>query len=162
MRLFVVRHAKAGDRKRWKGAPDEVRPLSNSGRAQSAALAERLIEEKPTRLVSSPILRCVQTLEPLGEQAGLAVEVDERLMEGASFEESLALVAELPDRAVICSHGDVIPDLISALVRRGMELTTEPDWRKATIWVLDGPDERSPDDEPIFTTAAVEHPPRFD
>jgi len=159
MRLFVVRHAKAGDRKRWTGGPDALRPLSKNGRAQSAALADRLLEEKPTRLVSSPILRCVQTLEPLGERAGLDVEPDERLIEGASFEESLALVAEMPDRAVLCSHGDVIPDLISALVRRGMALATEPDWRKATVWVLEGPNERDPDGNPVFTTASVEHPP---
>jgi len=160
MRLFVVRHAKAGERKKWKHAPDADRPISANGRAQADALAARLAGEGVTRLYASPILRCVQTLEPLGELLGLPVERDERLIEGSSFEESLALVREAPDRAVLCSHGDVIPELISALARRGMELTTEPDWRKATIWILDGPDgERTPDGDPVFTTAAVEPPP---
>ena len=101
----------------------------------------------------------MQSLEPLAEATGLRIEADERLIEGSSFEESLALLREAPDRAVLCSHGDVIPELISALARRGMDLTTEPDWRKAALWVLEGPDERSPDGDPVLTTARVEPPP---
>jgi 8-oxo-dGTP diphosphatase len=159
MKLFVVRHVKAGDRSKWKHAPDTERPVSRAGRVQAEALAARLAGEQVSRLYSSPILRCMQSLEPLAEATGLRVEADERLIEGSSFEESLALVREAPDRAVLCSHGDVIPELISALARRGMELTTEPDWRKAAMWVLEGPDERSSDDDPVFTTARVEPPP---
>jgi 8-oxo-dGTP diphosphatase len=43
----------------------------------------------------------------------------------------------LHDGAVLCSHGDVIPDVISALERRGMHIAGDPDWRKATVWVLE-------------------------
>jgi 8-oxo-dGTP diphosphatase len=161
MRIFVVRHVKAGDRKKWKHAPDAERPVSASGRQQAERLAERLADEGVSRLVSSPSLRCVQSLEPLATRLGLGVETDERLFEGSTFEESLALVRELPDRAVLCSHGDVIPELISALVRRGTDLVTPPDWRKASMWVLDGPagDDGRSDGDPIFTTAAAEPPP---
>ena len=142
MRLFVVRHVNAGHRKKWKHAPDIDRPISRIGRRQADALAERLVGEDVSKLVSSPYVRCIQSLEPLGGRVGLPVDVNERLAEGASFEDSLAVVRELPDRAVICSHGDVVPDLNPArLARRGMELKAEPDWRKATLWVLDGPDE---------------------
>jgi 8-oxo-dGTP diphosphatase len=163
MRVFVVRHVKAGDRKKWKGAPDAERPISGRGRAQAEALAKRLAGESVSRLVSSPITRCVQSLVPLGELCGLPVETDERLGEGASFEQSLALLRELPDRAVVCSHGDVIPDLIGALARRGMEIATPADWRKATLWVLDGPEgARTADGDPVFTSAVVEAPPRGD
>ena len=159
MRLYVVRHVKAGDRSKWNHAPDPERPISKNGRRQAEALATRLAGEGVTALVSSPSLRCVQSLEPLGAALGLKIDTDERLFEGAPFEESMAVVRDLPDRAVICSHGDVIPELINALARRGTELTTDPDWRKAAVWILDGPDERSPEGDPVFTTAAVEPPP---
>ena len=61
---------------------------------------------------------------------------DERLLEGAGFEGALELLAEVADGAVLCSHGDVIPETLQALVRRGMEVKTAPDWRKGTVWVL--------------------------
>jgi 8-oxo-dGTP diphosphatase len=136
MSVYLVRHAKAGQRSRWDG-DDRLRPLSKAGWVQSHSLAERLAAFDVPVLVSSPYVRCVQTLEPLGERLGLDVAVDERLQEGAPFEASLALLAEVPDGAVLCSHGDVIPDSIDALVRRGLRVRTEPDWRKATVWVLD-------------------------
>ena len=143
MSVFVVRHAKAGHRRSWEG-DDRVRPLSRPGWDQAAAIAERLAGEHVTALISSPYMRCMQTLEPLGERLGLAVAADERLAEGATLEDSLALLAAAGDGAVLCSHGDVIPELIEGLHRRGMEISNRPDWRKATIWVLelDGDDDR--------------------
>ena len=54
----------------------------------------------------------------------------------------LDLIAEVKDGAVLCSHGDVIPATVEALVRRGMQLKTEPDWRKASVWVLRRKDDR--------------------
>jgi len=160
MRLYVVRHVKAGDRKKWKHAPDADRPISANGRRQAEALAKRLVGEDIGALYASPILRCMQSLEPLARLTGLPIAADERLVEGSSFAESLELVREVPDRTVLCSHGDVIPELLSALARRGMELTNQPDWRKATLWILDGPGERTPDGDPVFTTATVEPPPK--
>ncbi len=160
MKLFVVRHVKAGDRGRWKG-PDNQRPTSKAGARQAAAIAERLAGEQISVLISSPSRRCVETLLPLGEQLGLKVEEDDRLNEGSSIEQSLAVARDAPDRAVLCSHGDVIPDLIAALVRRGMELTTEPDWRKATIWTLEGTlkARKASGGETLFTSAKVDPPP---
>jgi 8-oxo-dGTP diphosphatase len=160
VKLFVVRHVKAGDRSRWKG-PDHERPISKNGRRQADALAKRLAGEDVSALISSPSLRCIQTLESLGDLAGLKVEEDDRLAEGSSIEESLAVVRDAPDRAVLCSHGDVVPDLIAALVRRGMELTNEPDWRKATLWTLEGTKKArtASGGELLFERARVEPPP---
>lgn len=135
MALYFVRHAKAGDRSSWNDA-DELRPLSTAGWKQAIRIAERLAEIEPTRLVSSPYVRCAQTLEPLASRTGLDVELDERLREGAPFEGALALLDELPDQAVLCSHGDLIPDTMAALVRRGLDLRSTPDWRKASVWVI--------------------------
>jgi 8-oxo-dGTP diphosphatase len=163
MRLFVIRHVTAGDRSRWKGADDD-RPASKKGRRQAVALADRLEGEHVSALISSPALRCVQTLEPLADRLGLKVEIDERLAEESSVADVLSVARDAPDRAVLCSHGDVVPDLIGALSRRGMEVTTPPDWRKATLWVLDGDDaeRHATDGELLFSRAAVEPPPATD
>ncbi len=136
MPLFLVRHAKAGSRSNWDG-DDVERPLSQNGWRQARLLGAKLARRSPSLLVSSPYLRCVQTLEPLAELCELEVTVDKRLEEAQAFEPVLDLLAEVPDRAVLCSHGDLIPDTIAALQRRGCELLTPADWRKATVWRLE-------------------------
>jgi 8-oxo-dGTP diphosphatase len=150
--LYFVRHAKAGDRSSWSG-PDRQRPLSKAGWQQAHKLGKRLGSVGATTLVSSPYVRCVQTLEPLAERARLSIETDERLTEGAAFEGAIDLLTELRDGAVLCSHGDVIPDTIDALIRRGLDVRTPADWRKATVWLLQR------NKHGAFTRAAVWGPP---
>lgn len=135
MSLYLVRHAKAGDRSRWVG-DDRQRPLTAKGDTQAAALAVRLAPLCTGHLVSSPYLRCVQTIEPLATAVGRTVRTDERLAEDTGFDGALALIDELPDGSVLCSHGDVIPETIAALERRGCLIDGAPDWRKASVWVL--------------------------
>ena len=154
MSIFVVRHAKAGSRHDWAGDDDTQRPLTKPGRRQAAALAERLAGEPISGLWSSPYLRCMQTIEPLAVARRLAIVAEPRIAEGAALAGILELFFDLPDGAVLCSHGDVVPDLLDALVRRGTHVTTTPDWRKAAIWVLDAPDR-----EGHVATAAAEPPP---
>jgi len=62
--LLLVRHAKAGHRKDWDG-DDRARPLSRAGITQARKLVPVLSPSAPTRLLSSPYTRCVQSLEPL-------------------------------------------------------------------------------------------------
>ena len=38
---------------------------------------------------------------------------------------------------MLCSHGDVIPEVVQALVRRGMDVHGLADWRKASTWELE-------------------------
>ena len=76
--LLLIRHARAGDRHAWDG-DDRVRPVDDRGRLQSVALVEALADFKIDRIVSSPYLRCVQTVEPLAEALGLEIELDEQL-----------------------------------------------------------------------------------
>lgn len=150
--LYLVRHAKAGDRRLWDG-DDRERPLSRKGRKQSEQLADRLAELAVGTLHSSPYLRCVQTLEPLADRLGREILIEQRLAEEEPFEPMLDLLREVGDGAVLCSHGDMIPATIQALERRGTEIRTEPDWRKASVWVL----ERDP--EGMITHATVWPPP---
>ena len=151
MSLFLVRHAKAGKRKEWDG-DDTLRPLDKIGRLQAEAIALRLMGKSPGDLYSSRYLRCVQTLEPLAERLGTTVAVNDHLTEGADWRETIAWMAALGDGSVLCSHGDVIPDVIAALERRGMDIAGDPDWRKATVWVM----ERNGGD---FVKAKVWSPP---
>jgi 8-oxo-dGTP diphosphatase len=136
MPLYLVRHAKAGSRSGWVG-PDEKRPLSKGGREQADALARNLAETPVTRIVSSPYVRCMETVTPLGTKLGVAVEPNKALAEGRNAHAAVELLASLPDDAVLCSHGDIIPAVVEALVRQGMQVHGEPDWRKGTVWVLD-------------------------
>jgi 8-oxo-dGTP diphosphatase len=133
--VYLVRHAKAGERRVWNG-DDLDRPLSKTGWRQSKALAERLGGLGAGDLYSSPYVRCIQTLEPLAERRGVEVRIDKRLLEGEPFEPVLELIAEVDDASVLCTHGDIVPAVIQALQRRGMEIQTPADWRKASVWVL--------------------------
>jgi 8-oxo-dGTP diphosphatase len=128
----LVRHAKAGDRSRWSG-DDRERPLSVPGREQAEALVAA-IEHTPTLLVSSPYLRCVETLEPLARAHALTVTTDARLAEDSALEPVLELLADVPDGTVLCSHGDVIPMVVDALIRRGLDLANAVPGVKKGSW----------------------------
>lgn len=138
--LYLVRHAKAGDRSSW-GGDDLVRPLSKKGRAQAARLAVRLeplvSPHRTARLISSPYTRCRQTLEPLAGLLDRPIVGDDALAEGYDRDGALMLITGVPVGSVLCSHGDVIPDVMAALERRGALIVDEPDWRKASCWVLE-------------------------
>lgn len=134
-KLYLVRHAKAGERRLWDG-DDVDRPLSPKGWKQSQLVAKRLVEEDVSTLHSSPYVRCIQTLEPLASKLGRSIESDQRISEDQPFEPVIEMLAELPPGAVLCSHGDIIPAVVTALERRGMDIRTPPDWRKASVWVL--------------------------
>ena len=136
MSAFLIRHAKAGKRREWD-RDDHLRPLSADGRRQAEAIAAHLADEKVTGLWSSPFLRCVETLEPLARQTGLQVVGDDRLSEGSPLVDSLDALRDAGDGGVLCSHGDVIPDVVEALIRCGADVSGPPNWRKASIWVLE-------------------------
>jgi broad specificity phosphatase PhoE len=144
MKLYVVRHGHAGSRSTWEG-PEDERPLTRRGHKQATGIADRLSGVGLSRLVSSPSARCMQTLEPLADRLGLRVDADDRLLEGAGADRALALAAELSEErtaAVICSHGDVIPDMLRIL-KAGTTRFKDPFmWPKGSIWVLTGDGQR--------------------
>jgi 8-oxo-dGTP diphosphatase len=150
--LYLVRHAKAGSRHDFRG-DDRLRSLSPAGRRQADLLAVRFAPLHVTTLISSPFVRCIQTLQPTATAVGATVETDVCLGEGRSFVGVLDLMSTLPDASVVCSHGDVIPETISALERRGCEFVSPPEWRKGSVWVLER------DDRGEFVTAEAWPPP---
>lgn len=136
MTIFLVRHAHAGKRAEWDGE-DTTRPLSERGEAQTAAITELLAGRTVHRVVSSPYVRCVQTVEPLAAGAGVDVEVDERLAEGSDVDAAFSLVLELDGaHGVVCTHGDLIPALLRRLVAMGMAADGPLLDQKGSVWTI--------------------------
>jgi broad specificity phosphatase PhoE len=136
--VHVVRHAKAKSRTEWT-EPDELRPLTKRGRREAAALAERLRDERPARLVSSPYRRCVETLDGLARELDLPIETTDLLAEGADGARALELLASLggAETAVCCTHGDVLFDLMREVAAFGLTLDGPPDPPVASTWALE-------------------------
>lgn len=133
---YVVRHGHAGNRRDWKG-PDADRQLSDKGQQQAKAISRRLRHTGITRLVSAPATRCIQTFEPLAEKLGVEIEIHEALAEGARPEATAALLSGLSGgRAAVSSHGDVIPEALDHLARRGMRFHDRFDCKKGSTWVI--------------------------
>jgi 8-oxo-dGTP diphosphatase len=138
VRLYVVRHAHAGHRTRWDGH-DPDRPLTRKGWRQSEAIADMLETAGVERLVSSEYVRCMQTFEPLAGRLGLSVEPDSRLAEGGTGEAALVLADELRaghGTAAVCSHGDVIPEMLRVLNATTTRFRDPLIWPKGSTWVL--------------------------
>lgn len=116
MSVVLLRHASAGDRAEWTG-DDRLRPLDPRGRRQAAKLVAPLLELGVTRVVSSPYVRCVQTVEPLAEALGVEVELDDRLAEGAG--RSALELLESADGVVACTHGDIVEEILGHGLKKG-------------------------------------------
>jgi len=136
MKVFLVRHAKAGDREKWTD-PDHLRPLTKPGREQADALIAQLGDFRIERVISSHYVRCVQTVEPLARARGLEVETDDALVEGAAVEQTLALITGLDRPAALCTHGDVLEWVVGDLQRRGVRGADPSLGKKGSTWVLD-------------------------
>ncbi|MEV4894911.1 NUDIX hydrolase [Nonomuraea sp. NPDC055795] len=109
--LVLVRHGAAGSRQNWKG-DDDLRPLEAEGYVQAVTLAQVLPAYRPEVLLSSPSLRCVQTMEAFST----AITTDPLLSERhQDADKTPALVNGITVPAAACSHGKVLPHLISAL-----------------------------------------------
>jgi 8-oxo-dGTP diphosphatase len=118
VKVFLVRHATAGKRSKWQG-DDRLRPLDERGRRQAEKLVEQLRDARFDNILSSPYVRCVQTVEPLAEERGLPVETDEALAEGRGAEAALALFRRTGSDLVACAHGDLVEELLGEKRRKG-------------------------------------------
>jgi 8-oxo-(d)GTP phosphatase len=138
--IYLVRHAKAGVRELWKG-PDEERPLTRRGRRQADRLVERFQGLEIGRILSSPFLRCIQTLEPLARSRGLEVEVADELAEGTDPERAIEFIRRLhPVPTVLCGHGGEIDAVIQAFEAAGAKVEGSRGLAKGSVWVLERED----------------------
>jgi broad specificity phosphatase PhoE len=154
-RVHLVRHAKAKNRAAWT-EPDDLRPLTKRGRREAAGLAEQLGADPPTRLVSSPFLRCVQTFEPLALRLDLPIETSELLAEGSDGGAALDLMISLEraEPVACCTHGDVLYEVMGVVAAGGVHIDGPLDVPVASTWILEIEDDR------VVGATFVEQPPR--
>lgn len=135
MTLLFVRHAVALRRQDWT-RDDHLRPLTPRGYQQAEALPALLEGFAVDRILSSPSTRCVETVQPLAARLALPVEEIEELAEGAGAN-AASLLAGLEGTIVLCSHGDVLPELVPAVApavrREGGEMPCE----KGSTWIVE-------------------------
>jgi 8-oxo-dGTP diphosphatase len=127
--VLVIRHASAGDSAGWKG-DDRLRPLDAKGFAQAARLVELLDGYEISRVLSSPALRCLQTVEPLAHQRGLEVEVHDELAEQRQGTDGAALAQSLEGQDVALSvHGGLSDAAFGESQKKGEVLVVDGDGR---------------------------------
>ena len=124
MIVYLVRHARAGRRSNWDG-DDRVRPLDERGRRQADALGGLLAGRDFHRILSSPFVRCVQTVVPLAQSRGLTIERDDALAEGAGGEAGLRLLRAAEEPVVACVHGDLVEELLGETAKKGSTTVLE-------------------------------------
>ena len=136
MALLVVRHANAGRRSAYKG-DDRLRPLSTRGRARALDLVGLLEPYRPQRILSSPYVRCCETVQPLAESLAVPVESVDELAEGNGAAAVRLMRRMAGESAVLCTHGDVATEMLGALLpdasssaRAAMRL------QKGEVWVV--------------------------
>lgn len=118
--LVIVRHAKARSRSSWPGA-DPLRPLDARGRARAEALVPILAAYGVTRVVTSPSVRCVDTVLPYAVAAGQKARLKAGLSEEGFTEQPdraahhLTRLLERGNATVLSSHGPVLPVLLEQL-----------------------------------------------
>ncbi|MGV8896192.1 MAG: NUDIX hydrolase [Rhodoglobus sp.] len=116
--IIAVRHGKAVAPSAWDG-PDATRPLMHRGSDQAATIAKGIAAFGPEKIISSTAARCLATVAPLAAVTGLEVKPSDRIsqdaLENGTSDLPAVVSRQLKRRvsAVLCSHGPVLPRLIS-------------------------------------------------
>ena len=131
-RCFLIRHADAGVR---GTIDDDQRGLTPRGARQAAGIAASLEGEGVAAVIASPFVRCIQTVTPLATAAGVIVEIDDRLAEGSGPGRVLGLVEGAAAALAVCSHGDVLGEVLSQLYQRGVPLDDDR-LAKGSMWIV--------------------------
>lgn len=129
--IVVLRHGKAMPHEQWDG-PDHTRPLLHRGLEQSRSVAGGIAAFGPSTLVTSTAARCVSTIAPTAALTGLEVKQSRSISQVAYASDAVRVRRQVEKRldrrtsAVLCSHGPVIPQIISAVAElSGAPLTPE-------------------------------------
>ncbi|SVD47782.1 uncharacterized protein METZ01_LOCUS400636, partial [marine metagenome] len=142
--ILLIRHGSAGDPYHWLG-DDADRPLDAAGTDQATRLADKvdaLLAGRPLAEVrSSRAIRCLQTVGPAAARHALLPETDPSLFEGSSAMTNLVRTRAGDNDAdrrvvVLCSHADVIPDVIRDVMSDGASMSGGRGCAYASIWEL--------------------------
>jgi phosphohistidine phosphatase SixA len=129
--VLLLRHASAGQRLSSPGI-DRFRRLDDNGRLVARQLVWHLADRGITRIVSSPLVRCVESVVPIAESRRIVVESRWELEPDVPLGDVMTLLADLPDSALVCTHREIFEKLL------GWDVTCE----KGAAWVVErkGPD----------------------
>ncbi|MDY3048398.1 MAG: NUDIX hydrolase [Rothia sp. (in: high G+C Gram-positive bacteria)] len=146
--LILVRHAKAKPRGSWAGAEGE-RSLAATGKRQALALGRLLKAWSPERVISSPWVRCMQTVYPYAKGSALPIKEKRALTEAhharspKQARKVFESLFEKKDRSVVlCTHRPLLPTALQVLsARLGKTLrqqlpTEDPFLKPGEMWVL--------------------------
>ncbi len=136
MPLLLVRHGHAGRRSAYQG-DDRARPLSRRGLVQADALIPLLSGYRPQRILSSPYVRCCETVRPVAEALVLPVESVDELAEGNGAGAVRLMERMAGESAVLCTHGDVALEVLDSLAgestaKERLSLRLQ----KGEVWVI--------------------------
>ncbi|KAA9107549.1 NUDIX hydrolase [Microbacterium rhizomatis] len=118
--IIVLRHAKATPREGWKG-PDAARPLTDRGARQASAIVGTLSTFGVRRIITSDAVRCVATVTPLAAALGRKIVrttlISQDAWEAGDGDARSIVGKRVRSRkaAVLCSHGPVLPDILSEI-----------------------------------------------
>ena len=127
------------DRSRW-AFDDLERPLDDRGREQAEAVLAFFRDRAVRGVWSSQAQRCVETVTAVAEHHAVPLEIRTELTEGARPNDLLELLrdeASTDGDLVLCSHGDLIPEVLNRLLREGMAVRGARGCETASIWELE-------------------------
>lgn len=134
--VIVLRHAQARARSTWRG-PDAGRTLLKRGELESDRLVPLLAAYDVTRVTTSTSTRCVQTVRPYAETAGLPLDLRPRLSEENATPRAVEKIVEellaADAGSVLCTHRPVLSHVYEAL---GIELGPDAGLAPAEMLVL--------------------------
>ena len=114
--LFLVRHGEADSNRDGRFGGWSPVPLTERGRAQAVRAAAELVTRAPTVLVTSDVVRAVQTAEPIAAALGLEPRLEPGLRErslgifdGLSFAEAETQHPEMWKR-LVGRDPDAVPE----------------------------------------------------
>ena len=141
MAIYLVRHAVAVGRHGWDGA-DELRPLTPKGERQAEALARPASSgTEVRRILSSPARAVPRHRRPRSADASASrSSTPTSWPRGPTPSKAVDLLSELAAKkgdSVLCTHGDLIPEVLRRLARRRhAALESDLQFAKGSTWEL--------------------------
>jgi 8-oxo-dGTP diphosphatase len=149
--LILARHASAGRKENWPGE-DAARPLDAQGIADAQQLASLMACFAPVaRVISSPALRCTETVRPYVEGFGGIVEAEaclapygrthffkSRTAQGDTLRRLLSALVADRRPAVLCLHRENLPVVLAeacAVLGAPAAVPADPSLTKGGFWV---------------------------
>ena len=117
---------------------------SNNTRRMAITLVLTAVYLQPEAILSSPFLRCVQTVQPLADELDLPISKDDRFTPGRTEASVRQAFLSIPANSVVSTHGEVIAHLFDERVKCA----------KGAFWVVERRDSQ------LLPTHYVEAPAR--